>query len=154
MHVSANLKYRPEVSTILQTSAEELGNFIFQNETLLRLPFENYERYKLGSDKHVADFNDARYDLDKKGFPAKAEYWESVIAIPRWKDKKLLGIRLHPITLGHGKPRQVRGRPQLADSELSAKIIEQLKLLSKPYGTIIEFQDGVGVVQLSSEEKK
>ncbi len=130
-----------------------LGNFIFQNETLLRLPYENYERYNLGADKHVADFNDARYDFEKRGFPARSEYWESVIAVPRWTGKKLVELHLHPITLGHGKPRQARGRPLLADSELSAKIIEQLKNLSEPYGTKIQFQDGIGVVQLSSEEK-
>ncbi|NIN00729.1 MAG: CapA family protein [candidate division Zixibacteria bacterium] len=130
-----------------------LGNFIFQNETLLRLPYENYERYKLGPDKHVADFNDARYDFDKKGFPAKAEYWESVIAVPFWQGKKLTELKLHPITLGHGRPRQVRGRPVLADLELGAKIIEQLKRLSEPFGTVIHFQDGIGVVQLPSNEE-
>lgn len=127
-----------------------LGNFIFQNETLLRLPHENYERYNLGVDRHVADFNAARYDFDKKGFPAKSEYWESVIAVPRWKGKKLVGIKLYPITLGHGKPRQVRGRPLLADPELSAKIIEQLRRLSEPYGTTIEFQASIGVIKLNS----
>jgi len=131
-----------------------LGNFIFQNETLLRLPSENYERYKLGPDKHVADFNDTRYDFDKKGFPAKAEYWESVIAVPFWRGKKLTELKLYPIILGHGRPRQVRGRPVLAAPEEGAKIIEQLRRLSEPCGTVIHFQDGVGVVQLNSKGKK
>lgn len=125
-----------------------LGNFIFQNETLLRLPYENYEHYKLGSDKHVADFNDARYDFDKKGFPAKPEYWESVIAVPRWKGKELVEIKLYPITLGFGKPRTVRGRPLLADRELSLKILEDLKRVSQPFGTTIEIEDGVGIIKL------
>src|SRR4029453_5840753 len=35
-----------------------LGDFIFQNETLLRLPSENYESYDLGIGAHVAEFND------------------------------------------------------------------------------------------------
>ena len=130
-----------------------LGNFIFQNETLLRLPYENYERYNLGADMHVADFNDARYDSGKRGFPARAEYWESVIAVPRWKGKKLIELKLYPITLGHGQPRQARGRPLMANPELSAKIIERLKKLSEPYGTIIRFQDGIGIVQFASSEE-
>ena len=128
-----------------------LGNFIFQNETLLRLPYENYERYKLGPNKHMADFNDVRYDFDKKGFPAKPENWESVIAVPRWRGKKLIEIKLYPITLGHGKPRTVRGRPLFADPDLSLKIIEHMKRYSKPFGTSIDFQDGIGVVRLSPE---
>ena len=50
-----------------------LGNFIFQNETPLRLPQENYETYRLGEDKHVADFNEARYSSDRRGFPSQPE---------------------------------------------------------------------------------
>lgn len=125
-----------------------LGNFVFQNETLLRLPHENYEPYDIGPDAHVADFNDARYDHDKRGFPAKPEYWESVIAVPAWKEGKLIELKLYPITLGHGQPRTVRGRPMLADRRLGEKIIEDLKRLSEPFGTTIEFEDGVGLVKL------
>lgn len=128
-----------------------LGNFIFQNETLLRLPYENYQRYRLGSDKHVADFNDARYDFDKKGFPAKPEYWESVIAVPHWKGKRLMEIRLYPISLGYGKPRTVRGRPLFADPSLRTKILQHLESCSVPFGTKVEIEDGVGVIKVSTD---
>jgi poly-gamma-glutamate synthesis protein (capsule biosynthesis protein) len=47
-----------------------LADFVFQNETLQRLPQENYQSYALGEDKGLADFNDARYDMDRTGFPA------------------------------------------------------------------------------------
>ena len=57
-----------------------LGAFIFQNETLLRLPSENYEPLNLGPAAHVNDFNDARYDFDKSGFPADPPIWEAVVA--------------------------------------------------------------------------
>ncbi len=126
-----------------------LGDFIFQNETLLRLPSENYERYQLPDTAHVADFNDARYDFDKKGFPTRPEIWESVIAVPAWKAKELISIKLYPITLGFSKARTVRGRPMFANRELSKKIIEDLKRLSKPFGTVIDFIDGIGVVKLN-----
>ena len=43
-----------------------LANFIFQNETLLRLPSENYETYDLGADAHVADFDDRRYTTTRQ----------------------------------------------------------------------------------------
>lgn len=131
-----------------------LGNFIFQNETLLRLPYENYESYKLGPNKHVADFNDARYESDKKGFPAKPEFWDSVIAVPHWSVKNLIEIKLYPLTLGYGKPRTVRGRPLLAAPNLSKKIIEHLKSCSGPFGTTIAFEDGIGVVKVSNTDSK
>lgn len=125
-----------------------LGNFIFQNETLLRLPYENYEQFNLGDEAHVADFNDIRYDFDRRGFPSRPEVWESVIACPCWQGKQLIEIYLYPIALGFGKPRTVRGRPLFADLELGKKIIGDLQRLSAPLGTRIAFQDGIGVVIL------
>ncbi|MEW6319544.1 MAG: CapA family protein [Acidobacteriota bacterium] len=125
-----------------------LGDFIFQNETLLRLPSENYEPYRLGPTAHVNDFNDARYNFDKTGFPSDPPIWEAVIAMPRWTDGRLAELALHPITLGHGQPRAVRGRPMLADGPLAEKILGDLTKLSAPFGTKIVVRDGVGYVDL------
>lgn len=125
-----------------------LGNFIFQNETLLRLPSENYERYDLDALAHVADFNDARYESDSTGFPALQENWEAVVAVPTFTNGELSELALHPIDLGFRKPRQVRGRPIFADDELGEKIIGDLQRLSEPYGTEIEMRRGTGYVVL------
>ena len=125
-----------------------LGNFIFQNETLLRLPADNYERYDLGELAHVADFNAARYENDSTGFPALQENWEAVIAVPTFENGELSELALYPIDLGFGKPSQLRGRPILADDELGQKIMADLARLSEPYGTEFEFRRGVGYVRL------
>jgi len=127
-----------------------IGDFIFQNETLLRLPAENYDEYKLKADAHVADFNDARYDFDKRGFPAQREIWEAVVAMPQWRDGKLVDLTLQPITLGFGRPPAERGRPMLAEGELARKIIDDVTRLSKPFGTTVVFENGVGRVHLSA----
>ena len=76
------------------------------------------------------------------------EYWESLIAVPQWKQKKLVGLKLYPITLGFGKSRQARGRPTLADQESGEKIIGHLIKHSEPFGTEIHYQDGIGIVRL------
>jgi poly-gamma-glutamate capsule biosynthesis protein CapA/YwtB (metallophosphatase superfamily) len=131
-----------------------LANFLFQNETLLRLPHENYERYGLGPEAHVADFNDARYGKDRRGFPATPEYWESVIAVPVWKGKELIAVKLYPLSLGFGKPRSVRGRPLLAGSDLGKKITQDIQRLSEPFGTTIDFKDGIGVVRIPQRKTK
>ncbi|MTI29422.1 CapA family protein, partial [Xanthovirga aplysinae] len=125
-----------------------LGDFIFQNETLQRLPYENYVRYGLEDSGQVSDFNKVRYKNDTRGFPARPEVWESVIAYPIWKKGKLKSVKLYPITLGYGKPRQDRGRPMLANRELGEKIIQNLAALSKPFGTKIIWKNGVGSVKL------
>jgi poly-gamma-glutamate synthesis protein (capsule biosynthesis protein) len=127
-----------------------LGDFIFQNETLQRLPEENYGPLGLGDDKGLSDFNDARYDHDRTGFPASPEIWESVVAEVVFQGKNLAELKLHPISLGFGKARQVRGRPLLADEALSRKIISDVTRLSKPFGTDVQYVDGVGVVRISA----
>ena len=125
-----------------------LGDFIFQNETLLRLPSENYEPFGLGAEAGVADFNARRYDNDRSGFPAQREIWESVVALPRWEGGRLMDITLHPVTLGFGRPPAERGRPMLADAELSRKILDDIDRLSRPFGTTIEVRDGIGRILL------
>ena len=125
-----------------------LGDFIFQNETLLRLPAENYEPFDLGADSHVNDFNDARYNFDKSGFPADRMIWEAVVATPKFRGDQLIELALHPITLGFGQSRSVRGRPMFADGELGQKILSDLVKLSAAMGTKITIRDDIGYVEL------
>ena len=126
-----------------------LGDFIFQNETLLRLPSENYEPYDLGPDRHVNDFNDARYNFDKSGFPSDRMIWEAVVAVPKFRGEQLTELALHPITLGFGQARSVRGRPLFAEGELGQKILGDLIKLSGEMGTKITVRDGIGYVELA-----
>jgi poly-gamma-glutamate synthesis protein (capsule biosynthesis protein) len=127
-----------------------LGDFVFQNETLLRLPYDNYEPYGLAEDPAagVADFNDRRYRNETTGFPVEREIWESVVALPTFEGERMVGLELHPITLGFGLPPHVRGRPMLADKELGRKIVGDLAERSSEYGTRIEWREdrGIGVV--------
>ena len=125
-----------------------LGDFMFQNETVLRLPDDNYRPYRLAEDAGVADFNDARYARGTRGFPTQREIWESVVAVAKWRGDQLTALELHPITLGFGQAEPVRGRPMLADRELGRKIIGDLIERSRPFGTTIEWRDGIGVVKL------
>ncbi len=125
-----------------------LGDFIFQNETLLRLPSENYEPYNLPADAHVNDFNDARYDSDKSGFPADRLIWEAVVAVPTFRGEQLTALAFHPITLGFGAPRSVRGRPLYAGGALGEKILGDLTRLSGAMGTTITVRDGIGYADL------
>ncbi|MEZ5288178.1 MAG: CapA family protein [Vicinamibacterales bacterium] len=125
-----------------------LGDFIFQNETLLRQPPENYEPFGMPRGSGVADFNDERTKNGTIGFPADPYIFESVVAMPTFSGDRMTTLTLHPISLGFGQPRSRRGRPVLADPALSTKIIGDLQKFSAPYKTTIELKDGVGVVVL------
>ena len=125
-----------------------LGDFIFQNETLLRLPSENYEGLNLDTTAGVNDFNDARYNFDKSGFPSDRMIWEAVVAVPKFRGEQLTELALHPITLGFGKSRSVRGRPLFAEGELGQKILADITKFSGEMGTKITVRNGIGYVEI------
>lgn len=125
-----------------------LGNFIFQNDTVRWQPSYNYETVKLDAEATPADFYDARSDHDKRGFPADALYWESVVARCEFKRESLHAITLHPIDMGHGKKRSQRGRPLLASAEVSQRALNRIKRLSKPLGADIRIERGIGKVRI------
>lgn len=127
-----------------------LANFVFQNETVNRLPYEQFEIGGLDDNKSTpADFYDNRSENDKKGFPADPRYWESVIAQPSFVGGELKEVVLYPVDLGYQTSRTQRGRSMLADPVLGKKIIDRLASLSKPFGTEITFDNGVGHVKIN-----
>jgi len=125
-----------------------LANFIFQNETLLRQPPENYEPFGMPRSAGVADFNDERTKNGTIGFPSDPYIFESVVAMPTFLAGTMTGLTLHPISLGYGQPRSQRGRPILAAPPLGQKIIDDVRKFSAAWGTKIEYRDGVGIVTL------
>ena len=106
----------------------------------------NYEPLGLAPGSGVGDFNDRRSNNDSIGFPADPYIWESVIAVTRFTGRQLSELTLYPITLGFGRPRPQRGWPMLAGPDLSRKIIGDVMKFSAPFGTKVEFRDGIGIV--------
>ena len=120
---------------------------------LRRIPADDYElaervfKAPLPADAGVEDFNPLRYDHDRIGFPTRPEVWQSVVPILRWRDRQLVSIDLHPLTLGFGLGEDVRGRPLLAEGEPARKIIAELQRMSAAFGTTIVAQEGIGQIR-------
>lgn len=123
-----------------------LSNFIFQNETLLRMPVDSYEEYNLGADAQTSDYLDSRYDKDRRSFPADREYWDSVLATTKWQGGKFVELQLHPITLGFQTSRADRGRPRLATGADAVRILEMMTTRSKAFGATVTVKGGVGSI--------
>jgi poly-gamma-glutamate synthesis protein (capsule biosynthesis protein) len=133
-----------------------LGDFIFQNQTVERMPADFYARYKMDPYSGTpADAYDTR--TEPKPTPGRRKpswfgddekYWISVVPRMRFDGDALDELRLYPIELGWKKARSQRGRPILARGELADKIIGIMVKLSEPYGTMVNNVDGVGVVDL------
>ncbi len=122
-----------------------LGNFIFQTETVERQPADAYINKGFPTDTNVGAYMDARSNHGKRGYGILPPIWFSVI--PSWEleDREVREIRLYPITLGMDLPRSRKGLPRLEKSEA---VLQHLQKLCNQYGTVIEIEDGVGVIRI------
>jgi len=126
-----------------------LGNFIFQNDNVTTFPAESFARFGLGDKATPTEFLDARTGNETRGFPAAAEYWQSVVASCQFEGWALKSVRLHPVDLGFGTPRAQRGRPALAQGETAQAILRRMARLSARYGTELAIEGDTGVLRLA-----
>lgn len=123
-----------------------LGNFAFQYQTLEPLASDAYELYKVDPFQGTpGELYDAVKDTGL-GFK-EGIWWESAVAVSRFDGGALRSIELHPIDLGAALPRPQKGTPRAAGAALAAKVLDRVARLSKPYGTTVRQQDGVGVIE-------
>jgi poly-gamma-glutamate capsule biosynthesis protein CapA/YwtB (metallophosphatase superfamily) len=120
-----------------------LGNFFFQHESIHTIPTEDLAL--AGLDPGSLDF--LPY-AQKIGFQKQKRFWQSVVPRLTWEGERLAAIDLHPVTLGFGLPVDRRGTPRLARGEEATQILTGLAELSKPFGTTIAIEDGIGRVRL------
>ena len=127
-----------------------LGNFIFHNETIDPMPADQRLRVGLPVTELAAGIYDRRFRVDDDGnattgFPTGSQWYESIVAVADFEGDEVVRLRLYPIELGWKQPRSQRGTPRLAPEALGRKIIEHLAELSRPFGTEIRYEDGIGV---------
>lgn len=127
-----------------------LGNFIFHVETIDPMPADARLNYGPSLEALASETYDNRFRVDENGrattgFPSGSEWYESVVAVSEFEGDELSELRLYPIELGFGEPRSQSGTPRLASEPLSRKIIEHLAELSRPFGTEIRYENGIGV---------
>ena len=125
-----------------------LGNFIFQNESVLRLPQEAYRRFNLGYDQTPGDYLDTRSGGGTRAFAGDPVFWQSVVAVCNYAGGGLKEILLYPIDMGFGRPIAQHGRPVLADGSLAQETLKWLQDVSKPYGTEISIEGDIGVIRI------
>ena len=127
-----------------------LANFFFHLETIDPMPSDIREQFRVRPDALASEIYDARFGVGADGepttgYPTESVPWESVLALAKFRGNEVVELRLHPVELNWKAPRSQRGTPRLASGPAGRKIIEELARLSKPFGTDIRYEDGVGV---------
>ena len=144
-----------------------IGNFVLQSTLITKRPQDHIEPWGFDVTASIVDFYEKREEPHRHFFDWDYS-WETFIAMSTFDcdTGQIADLKLYPITLGlwelnkeakdnlwaTWKPmKEVRtklGRPKLADRELGKKIIDRVAKISSPYGTEIEFKDGVDLVKL------
>jgi poly-gamma-glutamate synthesis protein (capsule biosynthesis protein) len=124
-----------------------LGNFVGQNELVSRLPSDAYERFRVDPALTPGMVFKQRTDSDRKSFPADRRFWETVVPICCFSDGRLSSIEIHPVSLGLGEKRHLRGRPRLAAGGEAERILSRFASLSEPFAT--RFNIGTSLATLA-----
>ena len=124
-----------------------LGTFIMQTSMLEMVPADNFEKYGLDpTTATLADYNDARQRLWE--FISDPWNYRGVLARFIIGDGKLKELKLYPTDPHTEWPRWRSGRPMLAEGEVGREIISRFQKLSAHFGTRIDIENGIGIVQL------
>ena len=103
---------------------------------------------------------EAEQDLSPGGAAAERtsvkERMESLLTESRYQDGKLVEVRVRPVDLGQDgtRPLSRLGLPMVPAPAMAQRVLEKLQRLSKPFGTTITIEGGVGVIRISSEQAK
>ncbi len=134
------------------------SNFIFQS-AIMPLPKGHLPGQKAseGGAGAFREFAEAYGKSDEvigehefQGFWQLKPTLESFVAETRFEGGKLKQVRLIPVDLGQTpRPGSQVGIPRRPSPEVAQKILAELIEYSKPFGTVIEIRDGVGVINVN-----
>lgn len=137
------------------------GDFIIMSNTVTRQPADFYWREGYGPEARrweatPADGFDARSPLlhgESQMNPPGGYFSEpvfgAVIGLCSFNiQRELVEFKLYPVDVSMARePRAQSGLPMLAEVDAGKTLIEYMGELSAPFGTIIEYKDGVGHVR-------
>jgi hypothetical protein len=84
------------------------------------------------------------------------ERMESLLTESRFQDGRLVEVRIHPVDLGQDgtRPLSRLGMPMVPSAAMAQRVLEKVQRLSKPFGTTIAIENGVGVIRISGDQSK
>lgn len=128
-----------------------LATPIYSAMGVRRIPLEIYERYSLGQDATPSDFFSVR-DQKTRADDTYLKWLQTLLAVftltGRKGSRKLSELKLYPISSFKSGP-QMGVRPVIVKDEILAReIINRYSKLSSHFGTKIEFNNGIGQLEL------
>jgi poly-gamma-glutamate capsule biosynthesis protein CapA/YwtB (metallophosphatase superfamily) len=78
---------------------------------------------------------------------------EALLATSRFEGGRLVEVRIYPADVGKGyRPISRIGIPMTPTPEVAREILEKVQRLSKPFGTNMTIENGVGVIRIAAPQ--
>jgi len=122
-----------------------LGNFIKQNEFITRYSAEVYDTHGLDQNARPGDLYGSKIFAN---FDSARADFESFLPLCHFVDGALDRIELFPFDMGYQEPGLESGYPEIVTGERATQILTRLDKLSEPYGTEIDIEEDVGIIQV------
>jgi len=125
-----------------------LGNFLFQYESMDRVPTEGYVNAGLDpSEEHMSEFMEKAIP----GLRADPRYWESVVPVCVFGQGRLAQIEVYPIEISKQASKSERGTPYLATKGRDKMIMERFNRLCELFGTHFKVSHGPGILKTADK---
>lgn len=115
-----------------------LGNFVFQNHLVYKLPADFWDKYGYSPELSVAEGMAIKTKKGTVGLELDINNYVSVIPFFEFVDDKLVNLELLPIELQFNGASSMKGLPVIASEEMQIYIYETLTEISKSYGTVMK----------------
>ena len=123
-----------------------LGNFVFQDEVAMDSPEDQYEEVGLTSDAPLSEIYERRTKGHTSGLCTDRRIFQAFAPYVEIENDVVKKIDLLPLELGFDRERWRAGYPEPG---FSTDVLERLREMSAPYGTVIEIDgEGYGHVRL------
>jgi len=88
-------------------------------------------------------------NLERPGGLSQPDNMEALLATSRFEGGRLVEVRIYPTDVGKGyRPVSKIGIPLTPTPDVAREILEKVQQLSKPFGTNMTIENGVGVIRL------
>ena len=123
-----------------------LSNFAFYMNTPIGAAAESGEGTTTRAERAQAGY-------DRPGGLNNRDNMEALLATSRYEGGKLVEVRIYPVDVGiNQRPISKIGIPMTPAPDIAREILEKLQRLSKPLGTNITIENGVGVIRVAAAQ--
>jgi poly-gamma-glutamate capsule biosynthesis protein CapA/YwtB (metallophosphatase superfamily) len=123
-----------------------INNYVFQNQRFRSWRDDAEGRRPVSLTGPVV--GDGESNESRWAWLQRPENFDAILATSRYFDGKLREVLIHPVDLGVTRPSSEMGTPRRPTPDVAQRILESVIEYSKPFGTKISIENGLGVIRI------